>query len=170
MSFLDPTQGFDPGMTYRLNAGFGFRVAGDNAKNDGLLGTLEIGYRTGRFGDHFSLETGSSLDLFGETQHLAAYAQLNYHPHQDWILSLRTMAGGVSDDKEKTAAAANPSGEDEQDLGAVTHGSLQVSYRVEPSVFLGMRSGLEWQIYGKSGGDQGTQVSWINLFHLGYQF
>jgi len=154
------------GMIYRLNAGFGFRVAGNNAKNDGILGNLEIGYQSKPFlGGRFSTETGTSIDLFGETSHVGAYFQLNYHINRFWTLGLRGLAGGISDEKEQRAPT-----EDEQDLGALTHGALQLSYRLDKNFFLGARVGAEWQFYGNSSGDQGTQMSLFSYLNLAYHF
>jgi len=163
---MDPIQipeSLNPGLIYRLNGGFGFRIAGDNAHNDGILGTLEIGYQTRRIGKYFSFESGSSLDLFGETEHLAAYFQINYHPDARWVLSLRSLWGGVSDEKEKAAV-----GEDKQDFGLIANGCLQGSYRLDQNFYIGLRSGLEWQVFGKSGGDQGTQVGLVSYLNLAY--
>ena len=165
MDPIDTSRVFSPGLVYRLNMGFGLRVAGDNAKNDGILGNLEIGYQSRIFLDRFSTESGTTIDLFGETSHFGAYFQINYHPHRDWIIGVRGMAGGVSDEKEKTAP-----GEDEQDFGFITHGSVQVSYQLDPHFWLGARTGMEWQVYGKSGGDQGTQASLLAFLNLAYRF
>jgi len=171
MDICDTLRPVNAGMVYRLNGGFGWRVAGDNAKNDGILATLEVGYQSPVFWDRFSIESGTSLDLFGETEHLAAYLQFNYHLQRRWTLSLHTMAGGVSDDKEKTAVSdPNSSGEDKQDFGGITHGALQISYRADQNFFLGFRAGMEWQLYGKSGGDQGTQLSLFTLLNLAYHY
>lgn len=165
MTSLENFQLLSPGMVYRLNAGFGLRIAGDNANNDGVLGNLEIGYQSQSFFGKFSTETGTSIDLFGETSHVGAYFQLNYHINQSWILGLRGLAGGVSDEKEQRAIS-----DDAQDFGAMTYGALQLSYRLDKNFYLGIRGALEWQIFGKSSGDQGTQASLLSFLNLAYHF
>ena len=152
----------NPGLIYRLNTGIGFRLAGENAQNDGILGEFDIGYQSEPLSDHYSLEAGSSIDLFGETQHVEAYVQFNYHPHRQWVLSLRTTGGGVSDEREQANA------DDKQDFGAILNGSLQISYRLDKNFWLGLRSGVDAQAYGKSGDDQGTQYSLANYLSLAY--
>ena len=165
MDIFEKTRVLNPGTPLPANMGFGLRIAGDQAKNDGILGNLEIGYQSQIFLDRFSTESGTTIDLFGETSHFGAYFQLNYHPHRSWIIGLRGAAGGVSDEKERSA-----NGGDEQDFGFIAHGAAQVSYRLDEHFFLGMRGGMEWQVYGKSGGDQGTQASLMGFLNLAYHF
>jgi len=163
------------GLIYRMNAGYRFRFAGSNAQNDGIQAEMDIGYRSKRFFDNrFSLETGSSIDLFGETEHLGAYLQLNYHHRDHWIFSLRAMGGGVSDDKESkpSTTAASTAGKqgDSDDLGGVYGFSLMGAYRLDANFIAGVRIGYLGEAFGNGDGDQGTQHSLVMLANLAYQF
>jgi hypothetical protein len=159
------------GMLYRLHAGYGFRIAGGNAENDGMLAQMDIAYRTTPLFGPFSLEAGSSLDFFGETEHMAAYLQLNYHANERWIISLRGFGGGVKDKKEPTAATTPTNTEkDTDDLGGIVQAWLGGSYRLDQKFDLGAALGMDWELYGKSGGDQGTQISLVNYLNLAYRF
>ena len=157
------------GLLYRLHAGYGFRLGGGNAENDGILAQMDIAYRsTPLFGD-FSLEAGSSMDFFGETEHLAAYLQLNYHANDRWIFSLRGFGGGVKDKREPTTnVAVNTAEKDGDDLGGIVQAWLGGSYRLDDKFDLGAAVGLDWELYGKSGGDQGTQLGLVQYLNLAY--
>lgn len=163
------------GLLYRLNAGYRFRVAGSNAHNDGIHADIDIGYQSQRFaGGHLSLETGSSIDLFGETSHLGAYLQLNYHATDRWILSLRSIGAGAEDDKEASSATTQVNGTvsttDREDFGGLFEADLLGSYRLDRNLLLGLRCGYNLQAYGHEGGDQGTQHSIATLLNLAYHF
>ena len=154
------------GLIYRLNAGYRFRIAGSDAQNDGIQADMDIGYQSKRFyRDKFSLETGSTLDLFGETEHLGAYLQLNYHHRDHWIFSVRAMGGGVNDDREAAAGEG-----DSDDLGGIFGVSWLGSYRLDENFIAGIRASYFGEAYGNAGGDQGTQHSLAGLLHLAYKF
>jgi hypothetical protein len=159
------------GLIYRLHAGYGFRLSGGDAENDGMLAQMDIAYRTEPLFGNFSLESGSSLDFFGETEHLAAYLQLNYHAGDRWMFSLRGFGGGVKDKKEPTAVTTLQNTEqDTDDLGGIFQGWLMGSYRIDQRFDVGAAAGLGWELYGKSGGDQGIQMSLVNYLNLAYHF
>jgi len=163
------------GLIYRMNAGYRFRFAGSDAQNDGIQAEMDIGYRSRRFfGDRFSLESGSTIDLFGETEHLGAYLQLNYHHRDHWIFSARAMGGGVSDNKEAKPTATTPAAakasEDSDDLGEIFGFSLMGAYRLDANFILGARIGYIGEAFGNGPGDQGTQHSLTMLANLAYQF
>lgn len=154
------------GIVYRMNAGYRLRIAGDNAHNDGIQAEMDFGYRSRRFfADQFSLETGSSTDLFGETQNLTAYFQLNYHASERWTLSLRALGGGVNDEKETTAP-----GSDNDDFGGLFGGAVLGAFQLDKNFFAGLRCGYQAEVFGAGGGDQGTQHSLSTLLNLAYLF
>lgn len=158
-----------PAMQFRLHAGYGFRLGGSDAQNDGILGQVDIAYRSSPLFGPFTLEAGSSLDFFGETEHLAAYLQLNYHLSPRFSLALRGFGGGVKDDRESDSNTPSTNG-DTDDLGGIVQGWLMGEYRINPQFSVGAAVGLDWQLYGKSGGDQGTQLGLVNFLNLGYRF
>lgn len=151
-------------LLFRLHGGYGFRLGGDDAQNDGILGQFDIAYRSEPLIGPLSLESGSSLDLFGETQHLAAYLQLNLHITSRFNLGLRGFGGGVKDDRETVPA----SGEDTDDLGGIVQAWLMGEYQIKQNFTLGATVGLDWQFYG-DGGDQGTQWGLLSLLSLSYR-
>lgn len=158
------------GLLFRLNAGYGFRLAGSDAQNDGILGQMDIAYRSGPLLGPFSLESGSSLDFFGETRHLAAYLQINYHANQRFSLSLRGFGGGVQDNRETPpAGSAAPAGGDTDDFGGIVQGWMLGEYRLQPNFSVGAAVGLDWEMYGESGGDQGTQMGLVNFLNIAYR-
>jgi hypothetical protein len=164
------------GLIYRLNAGYRFRIGGGNAHNDGIQAEMDIGYQSRRFFDgYLSIETGSSLDLFGETEHLGAYFQLNLHYRDHWIFSARAMGAGINDDKEQKNSPTPPSSapeksEDSDDFGGAVDLSLMAAYRLDRNFLFGLRAGYHLQAYGNGGTDQGTQHSLATLLNLAYQF
>lgn len=166
---MDAVQKAEPnGLLYRLNAGVRFRIEGQDAQNDGLHADLDIGYQSLRYANRrLSLETGSTLDLFGETEHLGAYLQFNYHSSDRLTFSLRTIGAGVNDDKE--GAASDPA-VDSDDLGGLFEADLIGAYRLDRNFILGLRIGYNLQAYGEDGTDQGTQHSLSTLANLAYQF
>lgn len=151
-------------LLFRIHAGYGVRLSGDDAQNDGFLGQLDIAYRSENLIGPLSLESGSSMDFFGETQHLAAYLQLNLQIKPSFHLALRGFGGGVKDDLETDT----PSGEDTDDLGGIAQVWLMGDYQIRPNLALGASIGLDWQIYGGNG-DQGTQLGLLNLLNLSYR-
>jgi len=162
------------GLIYRFNTGYQFRIGGSDAKNDGILAQMDIGYQSGIFLEHFSIETGSSVDFFGETEHLAAYFQFNYHYQPRWIFSLRLTGGGIEDEKEKTPSSTLPVSsqkpEDKQDGGGLFDVSMLGSYSLGQNFQVGLRVGFNIQAYGNGPEDQGTQYSLSLLSHLAYLF
>src|SRR5918996_4032260 len=126
---IAPNQSQDrTGLICRFHAGYRLRLVGDSANNDGIQAEMDFGYQTRKFFDgRLTLETGSTLDLFGETEHLAAYIQANFHPKDRWVLALRAMGGGVSDDKEPSRTSTAPSGsaeaQDSDDFGGIFEAS-----------------------------------------------
>ena len=155
------------GLIYRLNAGYRFRIAGRDAKNDGIHVDMDIGYQSQRYFERLSFETGSTLDFFGETSHLGAYFQLNFHKPDRWIFSLRTIGAGASDDKEDTGSNQAA---DTHDFGGIFALSLMGAYQLNSNFILGLRVGYNLQAYGEKGSDQGTQHSLTTLANLAYQF
>jgi len=154
------------GLIYRFHAGYRFRFAGDSAKNDGIQAEMDIGYQSGRiFNGRLSFETGSTIDLFGETEHLGAYVQANFHPKERWVLALRGMGGGVSDDQE----SPSPS-KDSDDFGGIFEFSFMTFYQFDKNLSVGTRLGYNLQHFGKDGGDQGTQHGLSTLLNLAYYF
>ncbi len=157
-------------LLLRMNAGYGFRVWGGDAQNDGILGQMDLAYRTALLGGRISIESGSSLDFFGETEHLAAYLQINYHPSRRFNLGLRGFGGGIQDDRElQPASSPNAVGEDTDDLGGIVQGWIMGEYRIDEDFSFGAAVGLDGQFYGKGSGDQGTQWGLVNFLNLGYR-
>lgn len=154
----------------RVHAGYGFRLGGGDAQNDGILGQIDIAYRSAPLVGQFSIESGSSMDFFGETEHLAAYLQLNYHAGQRFSLSLRGFGGGVQDDREANPIASSAGTEaDTDDLGGIIQAWMLGEYRIDSQFSLGAAIGVDWQMFGKAGGDQGTQWGLVNFINLGYR-
>jgi hypothetical protein len=157
-------------LLFRVHAGYGFRLRGNDAQNDGILGQMDIAYRSAPFAGRFSIESGSSMDFFGETEHLAAYLQLNYHASQRFTLSLRGFGGGVQDDREASPAASGAAADsDRDDLGGIVQTWILGEYRIDPKFSVGAAVGMDWQIYGNGGGDQGTQMGLVNFLNLAYR-
>jgi hypothetical protein len=156
-------------MIFRLNAGYGFRLGGGDAQNDGIRGQMDMAYRSAPLAGPISVESGTSLDFFGETEHLAAYLQFNFHASQHFTLALRGFGGGVQDDREANATSTTPSEADSDDLGGMVQAWILGEYRIHLNFFLGAAVGLDWQIYGTKGTDQGTQTGLVNFLHLAYR-
>lgn len=171
MDNLVPNSKQNSGIVYRLNVGYRLRIGGETANNDGIQADMDIGYRSRRFcQDRFSLESGSSVDLFGETEHLGAYLQFNYHLRDSWILSVRALGGGVSDDKETNGGNVATASGDSDDFGGIYGLFLMGGYRLDENFVAGVRGGYLVETFGKGGGDQGTQHSLMGLLSLAYLF